>query len=536
MGRTRLLFFTLSSIIQLSLSLTLSSITIAQDWSIRVKPRGTLKVVDLYQPSVSVMLNYVEGLVSTDRNNKAIPCLAKDWRWIDEETIEFQLREGVKFHNGERFDAEAVRVNWDAYRKMQNPRVISYTNLPDETQLQIVDDYTVRFTFPKPDGLAFVKFRWFFLLAPAFFAEHKVEEKNWVYLPDAGPWGTGPFKFVKGSQRYSTPSDRIILEANENYWDSEYPKVQSVIFENTLIRDRKFSMEQCVATEGVVDVVSHIRPLDTLKIAESSFAKVVKSRDILALAGWINQRKKDSKWEDVRLRQAINYAINREELWKYAAKGNAHNVGGFIPSEGYGHNPNLTIYKYDAAKARALLREAGYPEGFELKIISPEAWNLEAQIISRMLERVGFHVKLTVMTMPEWIRKTYIPLLDKPPSEQDWDIAMYCWFDLYAHTGASFLSLPFTENSDFRWVKYDSDYEEMWQNMAGTVDSTLQERRMREMVRYIYDRAYALYIYSPLSLYAVNKEVNFVPDKIRYLRLKETSVTENHWSIRGKNN
>jgi ABC-type transport system substrate-binding protein len=72
----------------------------------------------------------------------------------------------------------------------------------------------------------------------------------------------------------------------------------------------------------------------------------------------------------------------------------------------------------------------------------------------------------------------------------------------------------------------------MWKDMARTVDEAAQDEKMRKMERYLYDRAYAVYIYSPLNLYAVNKEVNFVPQKFLYLRLKETSMTDNHWSVR----
>ena len=76
----------------------------------------------------------------------------------------------------------------------------------------------------------------------------------------------------------------------------------------------------------------------------------------------------------------------------------------------------------------------------------------------------------------------------------------------------------------------------MWKDMAKTVDSEAQEEKIRQLVRYVYDQAYQVFIYSPLTLYAVNKEVNFIPQKYQFLVLKETSVTDSHWSVRGKNN
>ena len=92
----------------------------------------------------------------------------------------------------------------------------------------------------------------------------------------------------------------------------------------------------------------------------------------------------------------------------------------------------------------------------------------------------------------------------------------------------------YLEESDDRWVGYGPVYEQMWKEMAKTVDTEVQEEKIRQLEHYIYDRAYGLFIYSPLMLYAVNKEVNFVPQKFSLIRLKETSVTDNHWSVRGQ--
>ena len=517
-----------------SLAIALSPPSLAQEWHLR-KPRGTIRVVDFFFPSASVMENCAEGLVALDKDNNWVPCLAEDWRWMDERTIEFKLREAVKFHNGEKFNAKAVRVNWEHYKSMENPRAFSHTMLPDETKFEIIDEYHVRFIFPEPDGLAFVKFRWFRQLAPAFFSEHKFDENNYGYLPKPGPWGTGPFKLVEGGVRFARPSERVVLEAYEGYWDRQYPKTKKVILENRLSGDRKEAMRLCRETEGSIDIVSLIRPLDTLKVAESPFAKVMKSRDVLSLTGTFNERKRNSKWRDIRLRRAINYAINRKELWKYGAKGNAYNLEGFfIPPGAYGHNPNLTPWTYDTTKARSLLAEAGYPTGFEVKIIAPEALKVEMQIISRMLGRIGLQASFDILTVTEIMKKIYIPLLDKPPEEQNWDLFFGFVSDIYGHTGATFLAYGLIEGSDYRWIEDDLVYEEMWEKMAMATFPEEQEEKVRQMDQYIYDKAYKIFIYSPLTLYAVNKEVNFVPQKSMFLRLKETSVTDNHWSVRGE--
>ena len=104
-----------------------------------MKARGTLRAVDLFLPSVSVLMNYAEGLVMLDKDNNWVPCLAQDLRWVDERTIEFKLRRGVTFHNGEELNAEAVRVNWEEYRKMMTPRPFSFSVLRDETVFEVID-------------------------------------------------------------------------------------------------------------------------------------------------------------------------------------------------------------------------------------------------------------------------------------------------------------------------------------------------------------------------------------------------------------
>jgi hypothetical protein len=134
------------------------------------------------------------------------------------------------------------------------------------------------------------------------------------------------------------------------------------------------------------------------------------------------------------------------------------------------------------------------------------------------------------------VERIFHPNLKKPPEDQEWDIALFFCDDWFAHTGSTFLNMPFLEASDFRWIEYDPTYEERWNDMARTVDRTKQEEKIRALAKYIYERAYSLIIYSPVSLYAVNREVNFVPQRSGLLRLQETSVTENHWSIREQNN
>src|SRR5919108_1161925 len=132
-------------------------------------------------------------------------------------------------------------------------------------------------------------------------------------LDGAGPWGTGPYKLVEGFSLPDKRSDRVVLEANPDYWDhTRFPRVQRIIFDNTL--QPHDAVELVKTGEGRVDLVTELRPLDTLRVAESPFAKVVKNRgSLVPVVGQFNMRKAGSPWADPRLRQAVNFAINRED-------------------------------------------------------------------------------------------------------------------------------------------------------------------------------------------------------------------------------
>jgi peptide/nickel transport system substrate-binding protein len=124
------------------------------------------------------------------------------------------------------------------------------------------------------------------------------------------------------------------LEANTAYWDTtRWPRLQRIVFDNTLTQHE--AVELVKAGEGRVDLVTGLSPLETLRVAQSPWAKVVKARGSLeTVLGLFNMRKTGSPWRDVRLRQAANLAINREDLIRYAAKGNGGDHSGAHRSPG----------------------------------------------------------------------------------------------------------------------------------------------------------------------------------------------------------
>jgi ABC-type transport system substrate-binding protein len=326
-------------------------------------------------------------------------------------------------------------------------------------------------------------------------------------------------------------ADRIVLEANPAYWDTtRLPRLQRIIFDNTLAQHDAVDLVK--TGEGRVDLVSELSPLETLRVAQSPFAKVVKSRDNLGfLFGRFNMLKTGSPWRDVRVRQAVNLAINRDDLIRYAAKGNGVIVPALLSVNMFGYDPALAPYAFEPGKARALLREAGYPDGLAVTLLAPSSLEVQATVVGKMLEQAGFTVERQMLGPTVYNQQTRLPELDQSAEQQAWDIALTSWRDV-VNFPALQLYHVFALGGPNDWVLEAPELQQLYAQVLHTVDREHQQALLRQMERHTRDQAYFLFLYNPLKLYAVNNAVDFVPYVSTQLNLAETSVTEQHWSVR----
>ncbi len=322
----------------------------------------------------------------------------------------------------------------------------------------------------------------------------------------------------------------MVLEANLAYWHpSRSPRLQRIIFDNTL--SQKEAVERVKDDEGRIDLVTDLSPLETLRVAQSPAAQVVKNRGaLITVFGFFNMRKTGSPWHDVRLRQAVNYAINREDLMRYATKGNGVIIPALVPVQGFGYDADLAPYPFDPTKVRPLLREAGYAEGLMLTLIASEELQVQATVVSKMLEQVGFTVALQILDGAAFNRKTFLGGLDQPPAHQPWDIALTVFRDAM-HFPVFQVYRTFALDGHNNWGIEDEKLRQLHDAVLRTVDREQQQALIRQMERHTHDQAYFLFLYNPIQLYAANKAVAFTP-YVTMLNLAETSVTEQHWSVR----
>jgi peptide/nickel transport system substrate-binding protein len=327
-------------------------------------------------------------------------------------------------------------------------------------------------------------------------------------------------------------SDRVVLEANLAYWDeTRFPRLQQIIFDNTLAQHDAVDLVK--TGEGRVDLVSELSPLETLRVAQSSFAKVMKNRGNWGtLFGQFNMRKVGSPWRDVRLRQAVNLAINRDDLIRYAAKGNGVIVPALLAVNAFGYDPALAPYAFDPDRARALLREAGYPDGLAVTLIATPPLEIQATVIGKMLEQVGFTVERQILEPAIYNRKTRLSDLDQPAEQQGWDIALTSWNDPVNFPAIHPYAVFALSDGYYDWVLEEPELQRLHAEVLRTVDRERQQALIRQMERHTRDRAYFLFLYNPIKLYAVNNAVDFVPYVSTTLNLADTSVTDQHWSVR----
>src|SRR4029453_18401407 len=130
--------------------------------------------------------------------------------------------------------------------------------------------------------------------------------------------------------------------------------------------------------------------------------------------GQFNMLKEGSPWRDVQLRQAVNVAINRDDLIRYATKGNGMSIPARVQVRGFGYDPDLAPYAFDPGKARALLRAAGNPDGLAVTLIAPPNLEVQATVVGKMLEQVGFIVERQMLDPAVFNQKIERGHLDQP--------------------------------------------------------------------------------------------------------------------------
>lgn len=339
--------------------------------------------------------NYVfekvyQGLVTRDEDGMYAPSLAEEWKQVDDKTWEFKLREGVTFHDGVEFNAESVKVNFDRLLddKVASPRASVFAMVE---KLTVVDDYTIQFnlSFPYAALLSILS------SSEGSIISTEVIQNETVDLA-THPVGTGPFKFESWSSGVG-----MTLASYEDYW-GEVPKSSKVIYKVVPEDSTRLAMLET----GEAHIVDQLPVTDVDRLKESNDISVLEVEGFGV--DFIGFNVTSEPFDNVKVRQAVAYALEKDAI----LKGVYNNIGSVIDStmstKVVGYNPNLKDYEYNINKAKELLKEAGFADGFKTTIVTDERKervNL-AEVLQSQLKGIGIDIEIVVLEYNVYIDAT----------------------------------------------------------------------------------------------------------------------------------
>lgn len=343
--------------------------------------------------SNTVTSQIYERLVDYAADGSVVPLLATEFSAIDETTWEFKLREGVKFHDGTDFNAEAVKVNIERITdpEFASPKAFILNTIEE---VVIVDDYTVHLKTSSP-----------FAPLPAHLAHNAgsiiapsaiEEERNGGKTVDENPIGTGPFKLKNWNR-----GAEILLEKNNDYW-GEPAKVDGVKVVNVPEQSTRVAMLETGEANIMLVGASDVARVEAMANVEIDRVKGTRM-------DYVGFNVTKAPFDNVKVRQAIAMAINKDDVVNGILDGQGVPAVGPLAPTVVGNYQGLTPLEYDVEAAKALLAEAGYPDGFETTLYvndgSQERADI-AELTQAHLAQIGIDVKIEVIEWGAFLEQT----------------------------------------------------------------------------------------------------------------------------------
>lgn len=334
-----------------------------------------------------MMFNVYEGLLKPAPDGTLLPAITERYSVAEDGRLyTFYLRPGVKFHNGQTLTAADVQYSLERLMGTHTGQPLS----PFFTKVESVEA-------PDPKRVI-LKLKEVDASLLSNLTTASIIPKDYQDL-NTRPIGTGPFRFVE-----YRPGQRVLLEKFDDYWQAEQPLLDKVEFR--IIPDREAAL--IALKNGTVDIYPRIDPNRTAELGKDFYVLQEKQNLVQVLA----MNLKREPFADRRVRQAINYAINKDDLIELAAFGFGTKLGsGFSPAMANFYEPGLEdLYPPNLEKARQLLAEAGYPDGFQTKLTVPSNYQFHvdtAQIIVEQLKKVGIEAEIELVEWAVWLQRIY---------------------------------------------------------------------------------------------------------------------------------
>jgi glutathione transport system substrate-binding protein len=494
--------------------------------SIAINHRVKNSHLKVYMPTLPYfnILSLINGtLVRLNDSNKGWEYyLAYKHKKIDDLTYDFWLRDDVRYQDGTKFDADSVVDNFKHF--MKGPFL--YSNIHNALDsVEKLNDYKIRIHLKIPYGLLLND-----LCVINFYTKNYYKKYNWTPSLTAqntkgpGLYGAGPYILKEGYATGLTQSKKIVLIANPYYFEKDKPYIKKITIYTELTT--KEVINDISKHEGKLDI-AYIPYNKKTEIVNSKYAKLIISPSHGNLTVHMNLIKKNSKLKNIRVRQALNDAIDQRKLIKFAFKNEA-SVSPFLLSSNTHFAKDLSK-KYLNRKSRFTQKQLhDILNGLELKVITQDRFMSVWKGIEYQLSKYGVKLIYTITSDEKVVLEK---LLNNRKNIYDWDLLIWGNEDWNGSPWTAFFTLYTKAN----WCSIDKDdylVNEFEKLFKLDTNSKEFQKEVNKILLYSYDKAYTLVLPALNTVTALNKEVVYKPSKMALFPLWNAKITPFHWSIR----
>ncbi|MFB4160993.1 ABC transporter substrate-binding protein [Geomicrobium sp. JSM 1781026] len=455
----------------------------------------------------AIHVNLFSYLVKNDvENGEILPDLATDWELIDDETWEFTLREDATFHNGDSVTAEDVKFTLE--RVSSDDTLQEYENYRQIEEVEVIDDYTfqIHTNGPQPAMLNRIS-----RLGSGILPKDYIEENDWDHFLRE-PVGSGPYQFVQWAM-----DDRVVLERFDDYFEADQAQWDEIVFRS--IPESSTRVGEVLA--GGVDIAMNIPPMDWDRVESNEGTSIVEGPTNRTMMLVPNHREEFAT-SDILVREAIDLAIDNQALLDNLMGGSGTPSLTRVNPGNFGVNEALhDDYRFDPEEARAKLEEAGYADGLELTLHSPDGRYLQdretTEVISGMLSEVGIDVNIDFM---EW--SSFVDLRAANQQEDLYLIGLSGSLWDAAHQLRHHSSMVAEDHIGYRNDEFDDIYLDAEVNM----DEASRQQQYEELQTIADEDLINIMLFQADNFFAVSDRVNFEPRLDELWMVDEITITE----------
>ncbi|MGI6084041.1 MAG: ABC transporter substrate-binding protein [Acetivibrionales bacterium] len=473
-----------------------------QDMVLRMGIASSLATGDPHMSGLTtvqeVLINIFDPLVRRDSTGALQPKLALSWKVVEPQIWELKLREGVKFHNGEPFNAEAVKFSLERIFKEGSKSPIQ--ELRSFESVEAVDEYTVRIHTKAPDPRVPDKLA---LFAGMMVPPKYIQEKGEEYF-NSNPVGTGAFIFKEWVK-----DSHITMTGNPDYWDEP-----TKITELTMKFIPDSAARVAALLSGDVDIINMVDSTTINSIKSNSNLRLDIAEGIRIY--YMSTAYPDGPTANPKVRQAISHAIDYQQLIDSILGGYGLRIPGPFNTSNFGSDVKLTPYEYNVEKAKSLLAEAGYPNGFDIEMNIDSEGSVIGQPIAMMLKQAGINVNLKILPDAEYEDKysqgKLAPL----------------WINGYSvwQGDPSTLIETFFKTGMPRAKYFSPELDAKIVDMLSTMDINERKVKLHDVLTILYNDSPWSYLYQANDLFAVKSSVKWDIPYDRMLEMRTATITK----------